>query len=101
MDLQHRRLGDEVKDVGAGAADAHDRNSVELKLVVDRPDLCSAGVGVDVMEDGVFVADRVGRMGLGRDVGIERLRLALKDGHVRSHLLVVVLMPAGGLLEKL
>lgn len=58
-DLRHRRLGDQVKGVGAGAAQADEDHPLVPELVGQRADADAVGGGLGVVEDGFFL--RLGR----------------------------------------
>ena len=55
VNLGDRCLGDEVEDVGAGAAEADDRDLVATQSRGGDADAGAARCGLDVLEDGLLV----------------------------------------------
>src|SRR5688572_30242662 len=74
VDLRNRRLRDEIENVGAGAAETHDRDLSALELRRHRADTGTAGGSVHVSEDRLRLArfDRSER--LRGHAGVDGLR---------------------------
>ena len=97
VDPAQRGLGQQVQDIGAGAAEADDDRPVPGQFAGHVGDTRPAGRRVEILERCIPVRRFYDPVGAGRDGGVERFRRAREDGGVGGHQLVIVGVALGRL----
>src|SRR2546426_371481 len=98
--LRDQRLGDEVENIRASAAQSNDGDPIIFQFFIDRYNSRAARRVVQVAEYGLFISNLSARISLRGRVAINGMGIAFEDSDVPRHLLVVVWVAALGFMRE-